>query len=89
MSTLFTETPFDMEMFKDASAVLSLVVAMYLLKQLLAAGACIGVVSEHACNWSDWALQGPYLELRSLAELRTSLATVCFLNHSFLSRGWF
>ena len=27
-STLFTETPLDMEMFKDASAVLSLVVAM-------------------------------------------------------------
>ena len=78
-----------MEMSKTTSVVLSLMVAMQLLKQLLAAGACIGVVSEHACNRSDWALHGPYLELRSLAELRTSLATVCFLNRSLLSRGWF
>ena len=34
----------------------------------LTAGARIGVVSHPACNRSDWALRGPYPDLRSLAE---------------------
>lgn len=37
--------------------------AMNLQKQLLAAGACIGVVSRYACCEPDWALRRSYLRL--------------------------
>ena len=72
--TLFSLRPVKLTMFHSIFAVICLVMTMRLSKQCFKAGACIGVVSDPACNRSDWALHADLiLSWVALQKIWTSL----------------